>query len=182
MRRPQQDPVLQSEPAVVNILLHHPLEQVQVQQVHFPPDSFRRQGIQDKEIRKRRGLFRIPVHHPRGPRVQVGQLKPPVALDRVNRPEFREFLPGHQEVHVVVPGNEPLVADASQQRSAHQVVFNPVPVADRRDVPKLFQQLLVDFLKREFFLHGSWPPPGLRWISRPFDMFPGDTAGPRPPS
>ena len=121
-----------------------------MQQVHLPPDPLRGQRIQDKEIREGGRLLRIPVHDPRRPGVQVGQLKPGVAFLRVDLPELGELVPRHQQVHVVVPGDKALVAHAAQQGSAHQVVFNAVPVADRGDIPQLLQQFLVDLLQRQY--------------------------------
>ena len=174
MGRPQQNPVFQPEAGVIHVFLHHSLQQVKMQQMQLSPPALRGQGIQNKQIREGGGLFRIPVHHPGGPGVQVGQFKPSVAFPGIELPEPVELLPGHQQVHVVIPGNEALVAHRSQQRAAHQVIGDSVPVADRGNIPQLFQQLLMDFFQRQFLFHAKPPPPFQRWHPRSCRIFPAD--------
>ena len=123
--------------------------------MHLPLKARLRQMIQNEQIRKGRRLFRVTVHDPRGPGIQIGQFKALIAFLGIHLTELGELLPGHEQIHIVIPGNKAMVPHSTQQAAAHQVIRDLMPVADLYNVPQLAKQLLMNLLQRQFaFFHG----------------------------
>ena len=139
MRAENQNLVLPIKARPVHVLFQHPLQGVELEEPPFALKPFRRHGVKNEKVRERRRFLRVAVHHARRPCVQIRQLEALVALLRVDFAELLEFLARHQQIHVVIPRNEPLVAHRPQERTAHHIIGNIVLLANSGNVPQLLQ-------------------------------------------
>ena len=117
-----------------------------MQDAQLAPPACRGQVVQDEEIREGIGHLGVAVHHPRGPGVQVGEQILRVALGGVHLFKAGKGFPGHEQIHVVIPGNKALVTHCAQQGTAHEVVGYIMGVAYPHNVVKLAHQLLMDYV------------------------------------
>ena len=67
--------------------------------------------------------------------------------------ELHEIRPEHGDIHIIVPGDEALVAHSTDEGTVHQVIFQPVFSAFIPDIAKHTQLQLLQLFRPDLRFH-----------------------------